>query len=440
MAELARSLKGYALSAWEIYLLREQGSAVEARDQKVESFEQEDHLSLALRVLSQDRLGFGYATDFRPEQLKELVEGVFSRMKESDPDQFLGFPEGSEPAPDLPGIYDPGFEGRSEKEKIQMAMRLERNAYAVDSRIKRVRECQYNEGLSEVRIRNSFGLDRKGMSTIYNLSTSALAEQGKEAQISWEFDWSFRYDMLAPDQVGKKAGEKAILKLGGKQIKSVKAPVIFSPEVAGEFLELMSYAFSGENLVKNKTWLRGEQGKKIFSEPVTIIDNGLLLKGPDCFPFDSEGLTGRRKVLVEKGVVEGFLFDSYYGRKFNTPSTANARREQASVPPTVGPGNFYLEPGSRSQEELIAGIGSGMLIKETMGMHTADEISGEFSVGASGLWIEQGKIRGPVSGVAISGTLRDLFSRVRETGSDLRFIGNCASPSLLVEDLEISGN
>jgi len=440
VSELGKILKGYRLDAWEIYLLREQGTLVEVREQKLESFEQEDNLCFALRVIRQGRLGFGYSTDFRPGALKKLVEAIFLRIQESDPDPALGFPETDEPAPELPGIYDPGFFQRSEKEKINQAMILEQSAYGVDPRVKRVRECQYNETLTEVRIRNSFGLDRKGIATNFSVSTAALAEQGKEAQISGEFDWSFRYDMLAPEKVGRTAGEKAILKLGGKPVKSIAAPVILSPEVAGEFMELVSYALSGENLAKNKTWLKGREGGKVFSDKVTIIDDGLFEKGPERFPFDGEGVASRKKVLVENGMIKGFIFDSYYAHKLKTISTANARREQFALPPLVGPSNFYLAPGEKSPEELIAGISSGFLIKEALGIHTADEISGEFSVGVSGQWIRQGHLAEPVSGVAIAGTLLDLLTLVREVGNDLKFITNCASASVLLEALEVSGN
>ena len=204
-------------------------------------------------------------------------------------------------------------------------------------------------------------------------------------------------------------------------------------------MEILSYAISGENLAKDKTWLKGMEGKKIFAEQISIIDDGLFTRGPECFPFDSEAVTARKKILVLNGVMKEFIFDSYYANRMKRSSTGNSRRENFSIPPMVGPSNFYLMPGSKSQEQMIAGINSGLLVEEVLGMHTADEISGEFSIGVSGHWIKQGRIDQPVSGVAIAGTLKDLFSRVADVSDDLKFYHNCASPSILIEEMEISG-
>jgi len=438
--DLEKILKGIRLDEWEIYLVREQGTAVEVKEQNIESFEKEDHLGLALRVSQGGRLGFGYSTDFRGASLKNLVAGIFQRMKESDTDPDIVFPENDGQTINLPEIYDQSFTERTDKDKIEKAMLTERSAFETDSRIKRVRECEYQDSLKEVWILNSRGLNRKGISTTFSLSVSALAEQGMDAQISSEFDWSFQYGMLSPQSVGRGAGTKACDKLGAKPVKSAKTPVIFSPEVSGELMELLSYALSGENLWKNKSWLKGKQGEKIFSSKVTIIDDGLFLKGPECFAFDGEGVSSRAKVLVDKGVVKNFICDSYYGRKLKKGSTANSRRDSFLSPPSVGPSNFYLLPGHKSQEQLIAEVSSGFLVREALGMHTADEISGEFSIGVSGQWIERGRLERAVSGVAIAGTLRELFSRVAEVGSDLKFYHNCSAPSVLIDEMEISGS
>jgi PmbA protein len=437
---LAKNLRQRSLDGWEIYLLREQGLAVQAKEQKLESLERENSLALSLRVIRGGRLGFGYCSDFRPGSLNRLLEEVLSRAREADFDPDWNLPEPKEAAPAIPEILDCSFQARDEREKIRQAMVMEKEALDFDPRIRRVRGCEYQETLEEVWIVSSTGLTRQASATKFSALVNAVAEDGKEAQIASEFDWSFRYDMLDTRELGRTVARKALEKLGAKPVSSQKAPVIFTSEVAGEFLELLSYALNGENLVKNKSWLKGMLDAKIFSSQITIIDDGLFPQGPACFPFDGEGVAARKKFLTREGALREFIFDSYYARKMKTTSTANARRDLVEMPPLVGPSNLYLLPGSKSQERLALEIDSGMLVEEVLGMHLADEISGEYSLGVSGHWLCKGRIDRPVKGVAIAGNLKELFARVRDKGSDLKFYGDCASPSLLVEEMEISGS
>jgi PmbA protein len=439
-SDLAKKLKSKSPEGWEIFLQSEQGVAIEARDQKLESFENEKTLALAIRVIDQGRPGFAYCSDFRDQQVSRLLDEVLNGARHADRDQFLTIPETNGLAPAMPAILDPGFSKLNEREKIKRAMEMEKAALDFDSRIKRVRGCEYHENLAGVWIMNSNGLDRSCSSSRYSLSISAVAEQGKEAQMAGEFAWSFRYNMLDALRLGESVAGKALSKLGAKPIKSRKAAVVFSPEVAGEFMDLLSFALNGESLAKHKTWLAGTEGKKIFSKNITVVDNGLFEKGPECSPFDDEGVNSRKKELVRDGVVKQFIFDSYYGKRMKKSSTGNARREMISVPPNPGPSNFYLAPGKKSREDMIASIGSGFLLEEVLGMHMADEISGDFSVGVGGHLIENGKISRPVSGVAIAGNLKDLFSRVAEVGDDLKFFNKTAAPSILIEEMEISGS
>jgi len=435
-----RKLRPAGLMGWEIYLLGEEGLSVESRSQKLESMESESLVSLALRVIDKGRPGFGYSCDFRPEQIERLTSEVLSRARQSDfdPDQTL--PEPGEKTGPLPGIYDQSFGRKSEREKIERAAAMEKSALDADSRIKRVRACEYQETMKEVLIVNSSGLKRKTVSTSCSASISAVAEEGRDAQIASEFDWSFRYDMLNVEMAGKNVAAKAVAKLGARQVSSRKAPVIFVSEVAGEFLELLSYAVNGESLAKGKTWLKGMTGKKVFSQTLTVIDDGLFSRGPECFPFDGEGVAAKKKFVVRDGVLKKFIFDSYYASKLAKRSTGNARRDQVAVPPTVGPTNFYVPAGRQSFEQLLGAMDSGLVVEEVLGMHMADEITGEYSVGVSGHLVRKGRLDEPVRGVAIAGNLKDLFARVSDKACDLKFYHNCASPSLLIEELEISGS
>jgi PmbA protein len=439
-AELAKKLRGLDLDGWELFFQQETGTAIEARDQKLESFESESTLSLALRLIKSGRPGFAYCSDFREQSISRLLKETLDRARHADRDRFLIIPGPDGPAARSPAIFDPEFDQRSDKEKIQLAMNAEKAALDFDSRIKRVRGCEFRDNLNQVWIVNSRGMDKHCRSTRHSLTVSAVAEQKREAQMASEFDWSFRYNMLDPLKAGRNAAKKAVAKLGAGPIPSRKAAVVFAPEVSGEFMALLSYALNGESLAKHKTWLRGVEGKRIFSKNITIIDDGRFEKGPDAAPFDDEGVATQKKLLVKDGVLRQFFFDTYYGGRMKKSSTGNARREAMTMPPTPGPTNFFLKPGAKGQDELLKEMGRGFLLEEVLGMHMADEISGDFSVGVSGHLVEGGKISAPVSGVAIAGNLKDLLNRVAGIGSDLRFLGNAAAPSVLIEELEISGS
>ncbi len=438
ISELSSILKKQALDGWEIYLIHQLGLSVESKDQKLESFEKEDTLALALRILKGKKLGFAHTSDLREKSLKKLVGEITENLKELEADPNFSFPE-PQPAPPKLDIFYPAWE-IDEAKKIEQAFLIEKGAREIDGRIRRVRSCEYQELVQKVWLVNSNGLNQSAGSSFFSAQALAVAEDNGESQIAGEFDWSFRYDMLKPEEVGRKAGKKALSKLGARMILSQKLPVILTPQVAGEFLEVLSSAFSGENIAKNKSWLKDSLGKKIFSEKITLIDDAGFLNGPSAFPFDDEGVNAQKKLLVENGRVMGFLYDTYYARKFSTSSTGNAYRSGIGAPPKIAPSNFYIPPGNKSQQEIIKSLEKGLLIDEVLGIHTADEISGEFSLGTSGYMIEKGEISYPVRGVAIAGTLKELFAKIVEVGSDLKFYSGCASGSLLIEELEISGS
>ena len=438
--DLSQKLNRQNLDAWEIYIICQQGVSVEVKEQKLENFNRWQDCSLALRVIKNKRLGFGYCTELNEKSLNKLFKNIVENLMELDEDPWLILPEDPSPAYQPKEIFDPNFSQITDAERFKKALLMEKSARELDDRIRRVRSCEYQEEVSRVWIKNSLGIDKSAQSTMFSAHIMAVAEENSDAQIASEFDWCWQYDKLNCEEIGKRAGKKALSKLGARMIPNQKIPAVFTSEVAGEFVELLSYAFSAENLSKNKSWLKDSLGKKIFSEKINIIDDGLFVSGPECFPFDDEGVNTQKTVLVENGVVRQFLYDCYYASKAKTCSTGNAQREAISQPPSVSPTNFYIVPAKKSLDELIKLVDKGILISEVLGMHTADEISGEFSLGINGHMIEKGEISFPVRGVAIAGSVKELFSRVAELGGDLRFYQACASPSLLIEELEISGS
>jgi PmbA protein len=231
--------------------------------------------------------------------------------------------------------------------------------------------------------------------------------------------------------------------LGAKKITAVKGTVLLDNSMSSEFLSILSSALSAESVQKKKSMLTDKIGKLVISQRLNIIDSGLLDMRLGSKPFDDEGVPTTNKILIEKGVLKSFLHNTYTAKKDGVRSTGNAVRGSFTGLPTVGPTNLFIEPASMEYtanlEGLIKIIHKGLYITETMGMHTANPISGEFSVGASGLWVENGEIKYPVKEAVISGNILELFKNVVVIGDDLRFYGNIGSPCLLIEGIDISG-
>jgi PmbA protein len=220
----------------------------------------------------------------------------------------------------------------------------------------------------------------------------------------------------------------------------MRCPAILDSHVAGEILGVLAPSFLAESVQKGKSILKGKLGERIFSPIIRIRDNGILEGGMATTPFDGEGVPCQDTLLVGDGVLGAFLYDSYCGRKDGCASTGNASRGGVRGLPHMGVNNFYLENGSTSAVDLMSGITRGILLTDVIGMHTANPISGDFSVGASGFLIENGIVTRPVKGVAIAGNIMDLFAKVEAVGDDRRFFGSVASPSLRIESLDVSGS
>ena len=266
-----------------------------------------------------------------------------------------------------------------------------------------------------------------------------MAEDGKDQQMGWDADSSRLFSGLDVTVIGKKAASNALTLLGARTAPTIKCPVLFTPYAAVNFLEVFISAFSADSVQKGKSLLKHKIGETIASGTFNLIDDGLLPGGLGTAPFDDEGVSMTQKELIRDGRLQRFLYDTYTAAKEGTSSTGNGLRGGYSSTPHVGPTNLYVPKGDSSRESIILEMGKGIEIMEIMGMHTANPISGDFSVGVSGVWIENGKPAHPIRGGAIAGNFIDLLKKVEKIGSDLRFFGGVGSPSLLVSDLSVSG-
>jgi PmbA protein len=449
-------LRRKSVDGYEIVLDQSTHFEAESKDGKIDTFQSSLSWGMGLRILSHRRIGFSYMTSPSPSQeaghplsgpLERMVEDAIGSAEVIAPDPCFDFaPPLKGPLPELP-IFDERLGGTSEKVKIEKAKLLEEAARSVDpARIEKVRKAAYEEAISRRILINSNGLNFSYPSTLTSVSVMAVAEESGEAEVGWDFDYNHYLDRLEPEKTGQTAGRMALERLGGKKIPSGVYPVLLHHRVASEFLSVLAHSFLAEQVQKGKSPLRGKRGERCFSSLLTIVDNGLLPEGISTFPVDGEGTPSKRTLLVIQGELNGYLYDRYWANRENisasrleTESTGNSRRSGIKAPPGIGVSNLFIEPGDLAPSGLMEALRRGLVVEEVMGLHTVDPISGDFSLGCSGRWVEKGERVHPVKSIAVAGNLFQLFRDVIGVGEDIRFFGGVGSPSLLIRELEVSG-
>ncbi len=425
--------------ATEVYLRASSATSIEVKEQKVDAFERARDVGAGIRLLMGQRAGFAYSTDLSEIGLRKLVDAAIDNAGSAEPDPFAVIPDRPAAPYASVALYDPAIASVSQQEKIDRVMAMEREALAVDPRVKRIRKASATFGEAETVIVNSRGASVSYYGTAVSASIEVVAEEKGEAQAGWEHDVKRFYGKIDIEGVGRRAARKALDLLGACPLESVKAPVILEASVAEEFLSLLAGGFSAENVQKKKSLFIGKLETAVASPLVTIMDNGLLDEGLGTAPCDDELVPTRTKKVVDQGRLALFLYNAYTAMKDRTASTGNGMRGGFKGVPGVGITNLYIEPGSISPEELLFSTSRGLFVTEIMGSHTANPVSGDFSVGATGFWIEKGKKSYPVREITIAGNILDLMRNVDAVCSDLRFSGRVGSPTLRIKGLSIGG-
>ncbi len=425
--------------AAEVFIRSSTSTSIEVKEQKVDAFDRARDIGAGLRVLIGGRMGFSFTTDLSENALRTLAQSAMTNALNIEPDPFHAIPARPVAAYQSITIYDPDLVALSEKEKIDRVMAMEREAFGADRRIKRIRKASASFSESETLIMNTHGAEVSYRGTAASSSIEVVAEDKGESQAGSDFDVQRFYRKLMIEEVGRRAARKALDLLGARHIDSKKAPVILDAEVAGDFLSVMASGFSAESVQKKRSLFINKLGSDVAASLITVYDDGLLAEGLGSAPSDDETVPVRKKTIIDKGRLALFLYNTYTANKDKAVSTGNGMRGGFKSMPGVGVTNLYIEPGKQSLEELISSTSSGLYVTEVMGAHTANHISGDFSVGATGFWIEKGKKAYPVREVTIAGNILDLMKNVDAVGSDLRFSGRIGSPSLRVKELSIGG-
>ncbi|MCP5053765.1 MAG: TldD/PmbA family protein [bacterium] len=318
---------------------------------------------------------------------------------------------------------------------------IENHALAYSPKITPAEMAEFSGSRSHIHIFTSEGLDKSFGKTYYAFSYSAVAEENDWKERDYWSESKRHFEELPPIEeiglIGEKASERALKRLGGKKISSREGKVIFSRRTAGSLLGLLGDAIDGEEIVAKNSFLLDRLGEKLFSDKVTLIDDPLRQRFPGSYPFDGEGVNGRKKALIEKGQLLSYIHNSYSAGKLGMKITSNASRSISSAP-HIMVGNFYLESGPGSPEELTHEMKEGLIVEELY-VSGMNEVTGDFSFGCSGFLVENGKVTAPVREITIAGNLLELYQNVIGIADDNLWKSSITSPAILVSKLSIGG-
>jgi PmbA protein len=420
----------------EVFIKTAKGVSIEAKGGMVEALEASRDLGIALKVIRKQRLGFAFAVS--PDEIEKAIDEAVQAAEWTGSDEYTDIPDNM-PAQEVL-IVDGEIKNIKEDDIISNALLLEESAVTFDKRIKKVRKASVGYGVGSTTIVNSKGVNVTYESSYYSAHLTTLArDDNGDDQMGWYYKSSRKMGDIDLRSVGECASKRAIELLGSRRISAVRAPVILDPSVAVDFLDILSASLSAESVQKRRSFLAGKAGQRIISPLVNIIDDGTMAWGIGTKPVDDEGVPTANKKIVSEGVLNGYIHNTYTAKKEGVPSTGNAVRGSFKSLPGIGVTNFYIErAGGKSDNGLIKSLSKGILIVGAMGVHTANPVSGDFSIGISGLWIENGEILYRVKEAVISGNILEMFKKVEGIGSDLEFYGSVGSPSILIGEMDIS--
>jgi len=396
---------------------------------------------VGLRVVQGGRLGFSSTNKFDPRSLVWLGDSAVAAADYTGAEPLLELPEAGVSGPDADlDLTDEGLETGAFEERAQFLGSIEGEVKKRDKRVAKVLRASYREGRHESAVANHRGIRATSKGTSVSFSLACVAVDGGETQVGYGFQAVRHAADLRQEWVIEKTVENTLALLGGKQVPSGRYDLVLDPFVAAEMLELLADALRGDQVLKGKSFLASRIGRKVGAASLTIVDDGRLKRGLGSSLFDAEGLPTRTTVLVQDGVLRGFLYDSASARRAGTTSTGNAGRSSYRGLPEPETTNFFVRPGRPSPEAIIAGIDSGLYVHNVMGLHTVDTASGDYSLGIMGERIEKGRRTHGVRGVTIAGNLLDLLNSVEAVGDDLTFSGSLGSPTLWVRGVSVGGS
>lgn len=437
---VARAMKAGATGAEAIVREGSEFSTL-VRLGNVETLKESGSRAVGLRVFLGKRAASTYSSDFTREGLERLVKGALDLAHVTSEDPYAGLPDASQlgSLPDDLKLYYADVYSLPPEQRIDYARRAETAALSVDPRIKNSDGGSFDASTGYKVLANSLGFvgeyQRSGCSVA--AIPIAQAENGSMQRDYWYSSSRTLARLDSPESVGKEAARRTLRRLGARKIPSTQVPIVFDAENARSLLETIFDAVNGDAIYRQSSFLEGKLGEKIAAENVTVLDDGTIPGGFGTSPFDGEGVPSRRTMVIEKGVLKSYLLNTYTARKLGLETTGNAARSLAGNP-GIGYGNFYLEKGARSAQQIIADIKQGLYVIDLLGFGV-NLVTGDYSRGATGIWIENGELTYPVEEITVAGNLKEMLNNIVEIGSDLEFRSAVACPTLHIDGMTIAG-
>src|SRR5579864_456461 len=408
---------------------------------QVETVKEAGSRAAGLRVFIGNHAASTHTTDFSAKALEQLVTSALSLARVTSEDPFAGLPAADELGKlsgDLDLYYDDVYSLTS-AERIEYARRAEQASLSFDTRIANSEGGSFEAATGRKALANSLGFIGEYQRSYCSVAAIPIAVAPNAAmQRDYWYSVARTLSKLeSPESVGKIAAERALRRLGSRKVPTARVPIVFDQLTATSILGEIFGAVNGDAIYRSASFLAGKLGEKVFGSNVTIVDDGTVVGGFGTSPFDSEGVPTRRTVVIENGVLSSYLLNTYTAKKLGLKTTGNAARGLAGNP-GIGSGNFFLQPGARSPKQIIGDIKDGLYVTQFLGFGV-NMVTGDFSRGASGLWIENGELAYPVEEVTVAGNLRDMLNNISEIGNDLEFRGSTAAPTLRIDGMMVAG-
>lgn len=399
------------------------------RLEEVEELQGADGRSLTFRAFVGRRSATTGTTDLRRSTLTETIRDTIAMARASGEDPFSGLPEPGDLATSTPelDLYDPGFEKLDAVKQIELGLQAERAAFAVDPRIKNSEGAGFSSRRALRVYGNSLGFLASYTGTRFSLSASVVASDEDEKKVGYWYTSSRSLNALeSPDEVGRKAANRALAQLGARKVKSQRVPVVYDRIMASRLIGQFVSAASGSHIYRNSSFLVGKKDEEVANSIVNIIDDGRISGGLYSRPFDGEGLPTGRRMIVEEGKLVTYLLSSYAARRLNERPNGGSTS------------NLYLEKGSSTPDEIIASVENGLYLTSVSGMGF-NPATGDYSLGASGMWIENGKLAYPVSEITIASNMEEMFKGIEMIGDDLELRSSANSPTIKIKEMMVAG-
>ena len=407
---------------------------------QTETLKESGAKAIGVRVFMGQRAASTYSSDLSPEGLQRMVGSALELAQVTSQDPHAGLPDADQYGSigEL-NLYHEDVYSLSTADRIDYARRAEKSAMDADQRISNSEGGSFDAADGHKVLANSHGFVGEYRTSYCSVAAVPVA-QGDSGAMQRDYWYSVARTLTkleSPEEVGKVAAKRTLRRLGARKVKTAKVPIILDPLVARSMLDHIFEAVNGDSVYRGASFLAGKLGEKVAGDNINVIDDGTIAGGFGSTPFDSEGVPTRRTVVIENGVLKSYLLNTYTARKLGLKTTGNASRGLAGNP-GIGVGNLFLQPGSRKPEEVIADVQEGLYVTEFLGFGV-NLVTGDFSRGASGLWISGGELSFPVEEITVAGNLRDMLFHISEIGSDLEFRGSVAAPTLRLDGMTVAG-